>query len=88
MRVRDLMEKEVLTLRLISSGYIVTSLLWASALAAIVDRRLQAAGTFLLVAALCTLFGVIHSPLPGGSVFLPWQITAAELEMVIRLLAG
>jgi AGZA family xanthine/uracil permease-like MFS transporter len=57
---------------MLSAGFIVTSLLWASALAAIIDRRLKTAAAFMLVAAGCSLFGVIHSPFPGSPIFWPW----------------
>jgi AGZA family xanthine/uracil permease-like MFS transporter len=70
------MQAEVLTIRVLANGFIVTSLLWASALAAIIDRKLiWAAGCFLLAAA-CSCFGIIHSPLPGSPVFLPWSLPA------------
>jgi adenine/guanine/hypoxanthine permease len=62
------------TLRNLSAGFVVTSLLWASALAAIIDRRLRLAGTWLAVAATFSLFGVIHSPLPGSPLLLPWRL--------------
>jgi AGZA family xanthine/uracil permease-like MFS transporter len=62
------------TLRTLSSGFVVTSLLWASTLAMLIDRRYRAAGAFLMTAAVCSLFGVIHSPLPGSPLMLPWNI--------------
>ncbi|MGD9646277.1 MAG: permease [Pirellulales bacterium] len=62
------------TVRTLAGGFIITSLLWGSTLAAIIDRRLRAAGGFLLVAAIATLFGAIHSPLPGSAMFLPWNM--------------
>jgi AGZA family xanthine/uracil permease-like MFS transporter len=63
-----------LAIRMLAGGFIITSLLWASTLAAIIDRRLRAAGGFLAVAAVASLFGVIHSPLPGSAMFLPWNM--------------
>jgi AGZA family xanthine/uracil permease-like MFS transporter len=70
------LQLELRTVRVLANGFIVTSLLWASALAAIIDRKLLwAAGCFLLAAG-CSLFGVIHSPLPGSPVFLPWKLDA------------
>jgi AGZA family xanthine/uracil permease-like MFS transporter len=53
------------TLHELSGGFIITSLAWASALAALIDRRLATAGLLMLVCAACSLFGVIHSPLPS-----------------------
>jgi AGZA family xanthine/uracil permease-like MFS transporter len=80
------------TLRNLSAGFVVTSLLWASALAAIIDRRLRLAGTWFAVAGLFSLFGVIHSPLPGSPLFLPWRLpalpAAAAGQSPVYLAAG
>ena len=65
---------ELQTLRILSNGFIITSLLWASGLAAIIDRRLSTAATFFATCAGASLFGIIHSPLPDGRMFLPWQL--------------
>ncbi|MBX9791463.1 MAG: permease [Pirellulales bacterium] len=62
------------TIRTLSGGFIITSLLWASTLAALIDQRLRAAGGFLAVASVATLFGVIHSPLAGSAMFVPWNL--------------
>jgi adenine/guanine/hypoxanthine permease len=66
----------VLTLRCLANGFIVTSLLWAAALAALLDRQPGRAALYLLVAAVCALFGIIHSPLPSAPVSLPSQVLA------------
>jgi AGZA family xanthine/uracil permease-like MFS transporter len=79
---------DVQTLRVLSNGFVITSLLWASGLAAIIDRRLTAAASYFAIAAGCTLFGVIHSPLPGGAVFLPMSLGGAERELVFQYGAG
>jgi adenine/guanine/hypoxanthine permease len=64
-------------LLVLGNGFIVTALLWGSALVAIIEQRLRIAGAVLAVAALATLFGVIHSPLPDGAVFWPWAMASA-----------
>ncbi len=61
----------LVTLGVLKSGFILTSLLWAWALASIIDGNLRRAGTVLLATAGFTLFGVIHSPLAGNRLFLP-----------------
>ena len=63
-------------LLVLGNGFIVTALLWGSALVAIIEQRLRIAGAVLAVAALATLFGVIHSPLPDGAVFWPWAMAS------------
>lgn len=66
------LQKDLGTLQVLSSGFILTSLLWAWALAMIIDKRLGKAAAVFLVAAALTLFGFIHSPLPGSQIFLPF----------------
>ncbi len=67
----DLLRANLKTLGMLSSGFILTSLIWAWALAASIDRKLKVAASVLLLAATLTLFGVIHSPLAGNRLFLP-----------------
>jgi adenine/guanine/hypoxanthine permease len=64
----------VQSLRCLSNGFAVTSLLWASALAAMLDGRLLRAAGCLAIAAVCSLFGVIHSPLQPAAIAWPWQV--------------
>jgi AGZA family xanthine/uracil permease-like MFS transporter len=66
----------VQTLRCLSSGFIVTSLLWASALAALIDGRLLRSAGYLGVAGVCSLFGIIHSPLVPSAIALPHTVFA------------
>ncbi len=72
----DELKSELLTIRVLANGFIVTSLIWASALAALIDRRLLLAAAYFLAAACASLFGVIHSPLPGSPVFWPFPAPA------------
>jgi AGZA family xanthine/uracil permease-like MFS transporter len=64
-------------LLVLGNGFILTALLWGAALVAIIERRLAVAGGVLAIAALASLFGVIHSPLPDGAVFWPWSVASA-----------
>jgi AGZA family xanthine/uracil permease-like MFS transporter len=64
----------VQTLRCLAGGFIVTSLLWAAALAALMDGKLWSSAGYLLFAGVCALFGVIHSPLPGSPIAWPWEV--------------
>jgi AGZA family xanthine/uracil permease-like MFS transporter len=60
-------------LKLLSSGFIVTAVLWGAAAAALIDRRFRQSAAYLFVASLLCLFGVIHSPAAQGTLFLPWR---------------
>ena len=62
----------LLALRCLSNGFIVTSLLWASALAAVLDRQMVRAAAYLGVAAACSFVGIIHSPL--AKIDWPWHV--------------
>jgi len=65
------------TLLVMGNGFVLTALVWGSALAAIIDRRLGPAAAALGAGGLATLFGLIHSPLPSGAVFWPWSVASA-----------
>jgi len=67
---------QIYTLRMLAGGFVVTSLLWSSGLAAMIDRRLGLSAVYFLVAGIFTLFGVIHSSLPGNPLFVPWDLPA------------
>ena len=60
-------------IHLLAAGFIFSAMLMGSALAFIIDGRFVAAATTFLLAAVASLFGVIHSPLPHGAAFLPWR---------------
>ncbi len=47
---------------LLANGFILTSIVWASALAMAIDRRLLAAAGFYFSAAAMTCLGLMHSP--------------------------
>ena len=66
----------VQSLRCLASGFIVTSLLWASSLAEILDGKLVRSAVYLLIAAVCSLFGIIHSPLQPAVIALPQHVLA------------
>jgi AGZA family xanthine/uracil permease-like MFS transporter len=61
----------VATLRVLGNGFILTALLWGSATAMLIDRRLPAAAAFLAAASLASLCGLVHSPLASGGLFWP-----------------
>ncbi len=66
--------QELFSMRLLSAGFIVTSLVWAGMVVSLIDRKIRSAAGWCLVAAACTLCGIMHSPFPDGRLFLPWDI--------------
>jgi AGZA family xanthine/uracil permease-like MFS transporter len=59
--------------KLLGNGFIVTALLWGAAGAELIDGRFRRSAVFFFTAGALCLFGVIHSPAPQGTLFLPWQ---------------
>ncbi len=94
--LRPDVERGLQTLRMLSNSFILTSLLWAWALVAIIDRRLRTASVVFLVAALMTLFGVIHSPAETNNMALPfgpadwgaWVLRGPHRALVFEYAAG
>ncbi len=60
-------------------------------LALLIDKKPQQACLYALACALCTLFGLMHSVLPSGEVYLPWApatLQHYEIAFSYLLLAG
>jgi adenine/guanine/hypoxanthine permease len=76
-RPEGVLAAELFSIRLLAAGFIVTSLLWAGLVAALIDRKLGVAALWCLTAAALAACGVIHSPFADGRLFLPWA--AGEL---------
>lgn len=60
-------------LRAIGHGFILTAMLWGGALADLIDGKFRNVVVYLLLCAVFTLFGIIHSVAPSGGVYLPWH---------------
>ena len=61
------------SLQLLGNGFIVTALIWGAAAAELIDGRLRRSALYFAVGGFFCLFGVMHSPRPRGSLFLPWN---------------
>ena len=68
-------------------GFIITSLLWGAALAHMIDGRLRPLVLTLLLAAVFSWFGVIHSPLPSSPIMSPGAVVR-QLEAEGRATAA
>ena len=64
---------------MLANGFILTALLWGSAAAFLIDRKVVAASAVLGVCGVLSLFGFIHSVLPSGGVYFPWHLTTTTL---------
>lgn len=56
------------------NGFIITSLLWGGACAALLDHQLARTALFTAICGLLTLCGAIHSPLSTGALFSPFAV--------------
>jgi AGZA family xanthine/uracil permease-like MFS transporter len=72
----------------LGNGFILTSMIWAGFLAALVDRRPGAAVALLLTGAVLTLFGVIHSVEASGALYLPWELAGIGRVLAFQFAAG
>ena len=73
-------------LLVLGNGFILTAVLWGSALVFIIDRRPAAAAVVFGLCSVTTLCGLMHSPLPSGAVF--WPGSAGAPLAVALPLAG
>lgn len=72
------------SLTVLSNGFIMTGLLWGGMLAFVIDRRPRMAALYAFACAIFTLFGIIHSVLSTGEIYLPWMV-ASKLHYTIAL---
>jgi len=61
------------TLTLLGNGFILSAMLWGGMLSCLIDRRLRRCAVYALVCAGLTLCGLMHSVLPSGEIYLPWN---------------
>ncbi|MFH1223385.1 MAG: hypothetical protein V1647_03470 [Pseudomonadota bacterium] len=59
----------------LGNGFILTAMLWGGFVAALIDKKLRQSVIYLLVLAGFTFFGVIHSAMPDGNMYFPWNLT-------------
>ena len=76
------------TFYMLAHGFILTGMLWGAGLAFLIDRRIKAVVVVLLTAAALSLFGVIHSILPSGGIYLPWSPELLGSRLPLHWAAG
>jgi len=72
----------------LGNGFIITAMLWSSALVALIGQQPRRAAGLLLLAAVLTLVGVIHSVDPRGGIYLPWQLQGLAATIAWQFAAG
>lgn len=64
-----------LTINALGHGFVLTAMLWGAITVYLIERKYLKAIGYIFVTAIFSFFGVIHSVLPDGSLYLPWKIT-------------
>lgn len=65
---------ELAVINVLGNGFIITSMIWASIVVAMIEGRPGRAAWITLLGAILALFGVIHSVTPEGGLYLPWML--------------
>jgi len=73
---------ELAVITVLGNGFIITSMIWASLVVALIDHRPRRAALILLLGGALSLFGVIHSVELSGGVYLPWLLDAVSRGVV------
>jgi len=71
--VPERLQAMYLSLTVLSNGFILTAILWGGMLACLIDKHPRKAALYAAACALFTLFGLMHSVVPTGEVYLPWH---------------
>jgi AGZA family xanthine/uracil permease-like MFS transporter len=73
---------EMAVIVILGNGFIITSMVWASFVVAMIDGQVRKAAAIVALGAVLTAFGVIHSVQPIGAVYLPWLLEPAMRTLV------
>jgi AGZA family xanthine/uracil permease-like MFS transporter len=79
---------ELLVTVALANGFIVTAMLWGAIVAKLIDGRVRAASGYVAICAVLTYFGVIHSALPDGNLYLPWHLAAGPRRVANQFSAA
>ncbi len=84
--ISDKIQSEHRVLMITGHGFILTAVLWGAFLSYIIEKNMKGFIITIIVAIIFTLFGLIHSPLPSGSMYLPTNSTDTEnLHWIIAI---
>jgi len=66
-------------INLLGHGFILTAMLWGAAVAHLIDGKISRSSLYLFICAFFTSFGLIHSGIPTGGLYPPWQAPVPEV---------
>lgn len=58
----------------LGNGFILTAMIWGAFTAHLIDRKFYHAALYIVIGALFSFFGLMHSIQIGGGMYLPWQV--------------
>ncbi len=70
------------------NGFILTAMLWGGFLAEMIDRNLKKCSLYLVILAVLTFFGIIHSAIPDGSMYNPFNLTGLAQQIPFQFTIG
>jgi adenine/guanine/hypoxanthine permease len=79
---------ELLVTVALGNGFIITGMLWGAFLAELIDRKFVRSAVYLLILSFLSFFGVIHSAMADGSMYLPWHLDAALQRVPMQFAAA
>jgi AGZA family xanthine/uracil permease-like MFS transporter len=79
---------ELLVIVALGNGFILTGMLWGAFTAQLIDRKLRSASLYLGICAFFAFFGVIHSAIPAGNMYLPWSLSAPANQVPYQFAGG
>lgn len=79
---------EMLVTVALGNGFILTAMLWGAFVSQVIERNLRKASVFLLILAGLTFFGVIHSAIPDGNMYLPWTLDNPAKQIPYQFSSG
>jgi AGZA family xanthine/uracil permease-like MFS transporter len=62
----------------IAHGFIITAMIWGAAVADLIDKRPARAALWCALGGILSLFGLMHSVVDSGALYLPWLVTSRE----------
>jgi AGZA family xanthine/uracil permease-like MFS transporter len=72
----------------LGNGFILTGMLWGAFMAKLIDRKVRAAAFYLTVCAVLTFFGIIHSAIPDGNMYFPWDLANPGRQVPYQFALG
>ncbi|MBN2242604.1 MAG: MFS transporter [Acidobacteria bacterium] len=80
--IPEALAAEQIILRAVGHGFILTAILWGGLLAELIDGKIRRASVYAFTCAACTLFGLMHSIISSGAIYLPWDIRGSLVWQV------